>query len=286
MDDTKSLELWVLGGDGRYPWAVRALREIGLPVRTWGVPGLPDQAEDPEAALTRADLALLPLKPFQGEQLQLGQRTLEWALLPLVMKPGAILVAGEFPTEAETWLRSQGIWCAGVLEDPAYLVENAAVTAEGALCLALELMPRTLWGAEVLVIGWGRIGKFLAAKLAALGAKVTVAARREQQWAELESLGFRPEETGRYHQGLGDYDLIVNTVPAPVLTLEQVGETKSGCCLIELASQPGGIPEEAAALRETRIGRGLPGKLFPRTAGEQLAAAVWAVLSGERRDME
>ena len=283
MDDTKSLEFWVLGGDGRYPWAVRALGESGLTVRTWGVPGLPDEANDPETALRRADLVLLPLKPFRGEQLQLGDWSMEWALLPLVMKPGATLIAGEFPAEAEDWLRSQGLWCASLLEDTAYLVENAAVTAEGALFLALEQLPRTLWGAEILVIGWGRIGKFLAAKLAALGAKVTVSARRERQWAELESLGFRPEETGRYHYGLRDYDLIINTVPAPVLTMEQLQGTGPGCCLLELASLPGGFP---AGAENVCIARGLPGKLFPQTAGRQLADAVWSVLAGEGRNLE
>ena len=286
MDDTKSLEFWVLGGDGRYPWAVRALRDSGLQVKTWGVPEMDDQAKEPQEALARADIALLPIKPFRGEWMQLGNRELEWALLPRQMKPHATLIAGDFPDEAENWLKSQGIWCGSILENEKYLMENAAVTAEGALYLALELLPRTLWRAEILVIGWGRIGRFLAGKLAALGAKVTVTARRESQWAELESLGFRPEETGRYHQGLAQYDLIINTVPAAVLTAEQLAKTKPECQLIELASLPGGLPPEAEQIRRVRVARGLPGKMFPQTAGQQLAEAVWAVLAREGRDME
>lgn len=286
MDDKKSLEFWVLGGDGRYPWAVRALRSSGLQVKTWGVPGLPDQAEAPQEALARADIVLLPIKPFRGEIMQLGDRELEWALLPRQMKPHATLIAGDFPDEAENWLKSEGIWCGSVLEDERYLVENAAVTAEGALYYALELLPRTLWRAEILVIGWGRIGRFLAGKLAALGANVTVAARRESQWAELESLGFRPEETGCYHHGLEAYDLIVNTVPATVLTMEQIRQTKAECCLMELASLPGGLPPEAEQVRKVRTARGVPGKLFPQTAGQQLAEAVWSVLAGEGRNLE
>lgn len=286
MDNTKSLELWVLGGDGRYPWAVQALGRSGLKVKTWGVPGLPDQAEDPQEALARADIALLPLKPFQREKLLLPGWETEWALLPRLMRPQATLVAGEFPDEAVDWLRSQGLWCGSILEDETYLVENAAVTAEGALYLALELLQRTLWRAEILVIGWGRIGRFLSAKLEALGAKVTVSARREGQWAELESLGLRPEETGAYHHGLEQYDLIVNTVPAAVMTMEQVLATAPECCFLELASVPGGFPQEAEIFRKVRIARGLPGKLFPQTAGEQLAEAVWSVIAGEGRDME
>ena len=41
---------WVLGGDGRYPWAVRRLRGDGLPIRCWGVPEMEDQAESLEEA--------------------------------------------------------------------------------------------------------------------------------------------------------------------------------------------------------------------------------------------
>ncbi len=286
MDDTKSLEFWVVGGDGRYPWAVQALQDSGLNIKTWGVPGLEDQADGPQEALAQADIALLPIKPFRGEWMQLGDRELEWALLPRQMKSRATLIAGDFPDEAENWLKSQGIWCGSILENEKYLMENAAVTAEGALYLALELLNRTLWGAEILVIGWGRIGRFLAGKLTALGAKVTVTARRESQWAELESLGFRPEETGRYHQGLEQYDLIVNTVPAAVLTMEQIRQTKPECQLIELASLPGGLPLETEQVRRIRVARGVPGKMFPQTAGQQLAEAVWSVLSREGRDME
>ena len=47
----------------------------------------------------------------------------------------------------------------------------------------MEQLPITIHGARVLVVGFGRVGRALAQRLAALGAKVTVAARRYESLA-------------------------------------------------------------------------------------------------------
>lgn len=286
MDDTKLLRAWVLGGDKRYPWAVKSLRESGLPVKTWGVMGMKNDVEHLTEALQGANLVLLPMRPFQDKSLRIGEEETVAALLPYMLEKGAVLIGGDFPTETEAWLQSQGVFCVNFLELESYQMANAAVTAEGAVYLTLRELQRTLYGAEVLVIGWGRIGRFLAEKLKALGANVTVTARREGQWKEIESLGFRPEETGVYHHGLCDYDAVLNTVPAPVMHTEQAANLKQECVLIELASLPGGFAPEIQEMREVVMAQGLPGQTAPKSAGENLAAAVWACLTGEGRTLE
>lgn len=286
MEDTKLLKAWVLGGDGRYPWAVKALRESGLPVKTWGVPGMENDAGHLAEALQGANLVLLPMRPFRGEMLRVGEEEAVAALLPHMLEKGAVLIGGSFPTETEAWLQSQGLFCVSFLELETYRMANAAVTAEGAVYLTLRELQRTLWGAEILVVGWGRIGRFLAEKLKALGARVTVTARREGQWQEIEALGMRPEETGAYHHGLGDYDAVLNTVPAPVFSQEAVQALKPECVLIELASLPGGFPPELQQTGRLIMAQGLPGKTAPKSAGENLSAAVWACLTGEGRTLE
>lgn len=285
-EDTRLLNMWVLGGDDRYSWAVKALRKSGLQAKTWGVPGCPDSCVHLEEALREADLVLFGMKPFHGELLKIGPVEIESALLPRKMKKGAIVMAGDVPTEIEGWLQSQGIQVRSFLDAESYQIANAAVTAEGAIYLAMRELSRTISGGEFLVIGWGRIGRFLSTKLQALGARVTVCARREGQWAEIESLGLRPEETGHYHHELGDYDAVFNTVPSIILSREQAQQLKPDCLLIELASQPGGFAQEILEDRNVLIARGLPGKTAPETAGENLAAGVWACLTGEGRTLE
>ena len=271
----------VLGGDGRYAHAVRALRRQGLTVETWGVPEMPDSVPDPREAMGRADLLLLPLRAFSGERIPLGDRSLEGALLPEWMKQGACVAAGGFPPELENWYREQGLRCVSLLELEPFRMSSAAATADGAICLAMAHMGRTLDGAGVLVVGWGRIGRQLAWRLKALGAHVTIASRQEQ-W-EPEHLGYQTDVTGRYGRGLDGYDLIVNTAPFPVMTPEQGAEIQKDCLCLDLASAPGGFPPE---LPGVVTAPGLPAKLFPRTAGEDLARAlIWAAW-GEGRELE
>lgn len=282
----KKLEAWVIGGDGRYAWAAWQLRQDGMPVKCWGVPGVENQADSLESALDGADIVLLPMKPFEAECLWVNGEEIQAAMLPYLLARDAILVAGGFPVEVESWLQTKGVRCVSFLELEGYLLSNAEITAEGAVYLLLHYLQRTLSGARILVIGYGRIGRFLAGKLRFLGAKVTVAARRSEQLAELEIRGYETEVTGRYAKGLGQYDAVINTVPHGIMTVEQVGSLGEECVMLELASLPGGFPEEAKSMRNLVMGQALPGKTAPETAGKNLAEAVWSCLRGEGRTLE
>lgn len=277
---------WVIGGDGRYAWAAKSLLGDGLPIKCWGVPGMKNDAEHLSEALQDANLVLLPMNPFRQETLTVDGESVEAALLPKILAEGAVLVAGSFPVDMEAWLQSQGVRCVSLLELEPYLLANANTTAEGAVYLSLKNLDRTLSGAEALVIGWGRIGRFLAQKLRAMGAHVTVSVRSSPQKAELELLGYETEETHVYRKGLRKYDLILNTVPRPVMTLEQGMETRENCVIVELASLPGGFSEKLRRERKIIMAQALPGKTAPRTAGDNMAAAVWECLSGEGRTLE
>lgn len=281
---TRYLRAWVIGGDDRYTWAVKSLRDSGLNVKTWGVPGEENQTEHLVEALTGANLVLLPMKPFVKDALTVGKETVEAGLLPRILGEKATLVAGAFPEELEAWLQNQGVKCVSFLELESYLLRNAAVTAEGGVYLALHHMERTVFGSRALVIGGGRIGRFLAEKLRALGAEVTVSLRKTAQKAELELAGFQTEHTGRYDNGLAQYDLVINTVPKQIMNMEQFGMLSPDCVVIELASLPGGFPEEVQ--HRIVMGQALPGKTAPKTAGENLTSAVFSCLSGEGRTLE
>ena len=257
----KKLEAWVIGGDGRYAWAARQLRRDG-------------------------DIVLLPMKPFRDESLIVCGEEIHASVLPDLLAKDAVLVAGNFPVEVESWLQTSGVRCVSFLELEGYLLSNAEITAEGGVYLLLHHLRRTLSGAKVLVIGYGRIGRFIAGKLRFLGADVTVSARRREQLAELNIRGYRAQRTGIYEDGLGGYDAVVNTVPGIIMTAEQGKSLKEDCVVLELASLPGGFPEEMKKRRSIIMGQALPGKTAPETAGKNLAEAVWSCLEGEGRTLE
>ena len=158
---------------------------------------------------------------------------------------------------------------------------NAVPTAEGAIQIALEELPITLHGAKVLVVGYGRLGRALAPRLAALGAKVSVSARKWEDLAWIEAAGYAAEHTGELAGWLCGYDLVVNTVPARVLDEEALRDLKPGCLLIDLASKPGGVDFEAARALGVRAiwALSLPGKAAPVTAGQAVKSSVYHILN-------
>ena len=157
-----------------------------------------------------------------------------------------------------------------------YQIAIARLTAEGAIAL---LRPETgLSGAHILLLGYGHIARLLARELQKAGALVTAAARSGEQraWAEAESIEALPLDA--LSGALDRFDVIIGTIPAPVLTEPLLALVRKDALLLELASAPGGIDAAAAHERGLRYIRapGLPAKYAPERAAVILRDAVYA----------
>ena len=157
-----------------------------------------------------------------------------------------------------------------------YQIAIARLTAEGAIAL---LRPETgLSGAHILLLGYGRIARLLARELQKAGALVTAAARSGEQraWAEAEGIEALPLDA--LSGALDRFDVIIGTIPAPVLTEPLLALVRKDALLLELASAPGGIDAAAAHERGLRYIRapGLPAKYAPERAAVMLRDAVYA----------
>ena len=141
-------------------------------------------------------------------------------------------------------------------------------------------MPITIHGARVLILGFGRVGRALAPRLQALGARVTVAARRYEAMAWAESMGLGAERLDDLGAWLWGCDLVVNTIPALVLGERELTLIRQDCLILDLASKPGGVDYPAAE----RLGRrvvwalSLPGKTAPASAGAAIRDTVYHML--------
>lgn len=157
-------------------------------------------------------------------------------------------------------------------------MRNAVTTAEGALALLIQNTQKSVFGMSVLIVGYGAIGKRLASMLRALGARVTVAARKEKDRvaASLEGCGVQDTENLQ----LGGMDAVVNTVPHRLLDRPVQEQNTNGLFFLELASPPYGLdPDLSQTLGEKyRLGAALPGKVSPLTAGEDLAKTILSLL--------
>lgn len=226
---------------------------------------------------TRADMLLLPMPCSAGGGLEIpacGRLTCA-ELTPYLAK-NAVVAGGKMPTAMIEYFNSLGFTTADYLRREELAVKNCVPTAEGALALAMREMDVTISGTRALIIGWGRVAKACARLFGATGARVCVTARNLGQLAEAESCGFEAFELEQLFARAGGFPLIINTVPAPVLTREIIEETRRGCLVIDLASQPGGTDFAAAAELSRRAvhALSLPGKCAPVTAGEIIAEAA------------
>lgn len=154
-----------------------------------------------------------------------------------------------------------------LLKDPDYLAKNAAITAHCALRLVLPMLPCTMEALPILVIGWGRIGKCLAQLLRNVGARVTVAARKQEDRAMLRALGY---EAVDFPIDPKPYRVIFNTAPCPVLDAQPCNALK-----IDLASVKG------MAGTDVIHARGLPGKDAPESSGQLIAKTVIHYITGK-----
>lgn len=151
---------------------------------------------------------------------------------------------------------------------------NAVPTAEGAIALAVNETDFTLWQSKALVIGYGRVGKIMADRLKALGADVTVSARKPRDFATLWTLGFKHINTQTLCDIYLDFDIIFNTVDAIVLSKNAL-ENCPADVIIDLSTKGGFDLGYAKALGIKAFKpSGIPGVIAPKTAGEILAKTV------------
>lgn len=282
------LDVWVVGGDLRQVRLAELLAQDGHRVHTFA---LGSAAEDrpgliPASTLNgveRADCVILPLPVLRGDgllntPLEEGELPLAQVLDRLTFRQ--IICAGMVGPEAERLARERDLTLHDYFAREELAVANAVPTVEGALQIAMEEMPITLHGSRALVVGYGRIGRLLAQRLSALGAKVSVASRRFEHLAWAEAFGYGGERTGQLDGWLCGYDLVVNTAPARVLGRPELEDLKEGALVIDLASKPGGVDLEAAASLGVKVvwALSLPGKVAPITAGKCIKDTIYNIL--------
>lgn len=269
----------LLGGDARMAYLARMLERDGYEVRAWGVAGAAETVEFAEAAGAPRVVLPVPLARdgrLNGTAMPLGEL---WPRLGREQR----LYAGAVRDDDHARAALYGLTITDYFTHEALAVKNAVPTAEGAVAAAMEALPVTLCGAPCLVVGFGRIGKLLARDLAGLGARVSVSARRFDDFAWIDALGYRALHTERLAGALGGFRAVFNTVPRLVLGDALLRELRPDCVLVELASLPGIDAEaaEALGLQVVQAG-GLPGKVAPETAARAILGTLYQIWEDER----
>lgn len=191
-----------------------------------------------------------------------------------------VLIAGSITPEVYNMANDEYIEIIDIMKREELAVLNTISTAEGTIEIAISNTNKILHGSNVLILGFGRIGKVLARKLAGLSAKVTCAARKDEDLAWIKAYGHMATNINVLGENLSQYDLIINTVPHLILTAERLQYVKQECLLIDLASNPGGIDKKEVKERNLKLiwALALPGKVAPVTTAEFIKDTIYNIL--------
>lgn len=283
------LKMCVIGGDIRMLITAKELAKRGFEVAVFGFDtGVCDcggavRCVSVEDAVKGASAVILPVPystdgcrincPFSKAEIRADE-------VLNAVSPGKLLFAGVCTPSFFSKAEEKNITLIDYMKDEELTVRNAVPTAEGALEVAMRELSVTVHGSNVLIIGYGRVGKMTAADFAALGADVTVCARRGDALAWAETCGHKTAHTDAICAAVKDRDLIINTVPELILDRNVLACTDPETLIMDLASLPGGVDDGFAAAKGIKVvhALSLPGKTAPVTAGQNIADAVVRIL--------
>ncbi len=284
MNKVIKLSAAVIGGDSRQIAVAEGLADLFEEVRLFGHPKA-RAAEAirycgrPEEAIEGAGVVVLPitgLDEIGRIRSYQSQPAIEFGPFLERLASGTLLAAGSLAARWRESAATLGIRVLEYVDDDEIAILNSIPTAEGAVQIAMEQLPVTVHGSTILVVGLGRVGVTVARTFKALGARVIVAARKPARLARAMEMGCEIVADEALGTIIGRADVIVNSVPALVLTKELLELAASGVVIIDLASAPGGVDFEAASRLNlnAKLYPGLPGIVAPETAGAILASAI------------
>ena len=277
------MEIIIIGGDRRMIFAAKKLAEqhdcalCGFEkAKVTGVLNIKGKA--------RFGCAVLPIFARSEEiQCPYGDGNMDISVLTDYLEPGAAVFAGKVFPALEELCRTNGYELYDYLKREEFAVMNAVLTAEAAASIAVWETEHSVFGADVLILGYGRIGKLTARYFSSLGAQVTAAARKPCDIAWIKAQGCTAVDITNERElteALSKADIILNTVPAGIITGGRAEAVNREALLIELASVP--CTDGTAEFRVVNAG-GLPGKTAPVTAGYIIAGTIENIMDERRK---
>ena len=290
----------VLGGDLRQYAAALELDRKNWDVVLWGLEltdnrkGQLKCCETYKDAVDGAVAVVLPLPtsvdgillncPFSAQQTKLKLSDLVDSIAP-----DSMIIGGRLPKETVDRAVLAGIDVRDYFESEEFQIQNAYITAEAAVSIAMNSLNRNICGARVAITGYGRIAKHLINLLSSMGADITVAARKTSDLAWSACSGCSVLRIGdseamrrNIYELSHGFDIIYNTVPYRLFDREFLECADSNTFIVDLASVPGGVDIIAAKELGSNVlwATSLPGKYAPVSAGELIARCVDNILKG------
>lgn len=275
----------VIGGDLRIVKLVEMLAKDKFQINTYALEKIDDiknvkKCSTLQETVKDTDIIIGPI-PISSDNLHINtpfsDKMVTLEELAISAK-GKKMIAGSIRPELYQ-LHSEEIEIIDLLNREELAVLNAISTSEGAIQIAMEETQRTIHGSDILILGFGRIGKVLAKMLEGIGANVHCEARKNIDLAWIKAYGYSPVHLNELDKKLPKYDIIINTIPEMILDDKKLQKVKQQCLIIDLASNPGGVDRIIAKKMGIKIiwALSLPGKVAPLTSAEFIKDAIYNI---------
>ena len=254
----------IIGGDCRQTELAALLKGRGEQVYTFALPGT--KCCDELERVLQADVVIFPLPLSKGRGEINNTRGLSMPLEKVFssLRPDQKLFGGQVKETERELAAHLGLQLEDYFLREELTVTNAAITAD----CAMRLIGMYGEYRRILVLGFGRMGNLLCHRLHRAGKEVAAAARREEVLAWIRGYGYEAVAFEELPERILEFDLVINTVPAPILKPELLERMK--CSILDLASRPC----VAAEYPRYISARGLPGRMEPKAA----ATAIWETI--------
>ncbi len=189
------------------------------------------QLEKLKRFLDKADVLILPI-PVQ----KVPEQEIFYDILNKNLEKKTLVMGGCFSTEQRELLTGRDIHFLDFMEDTVVTERKCRGDGGGNDRRACEKSPYNIDEAKVLVTGYGYCGKAIAKRLGALGARVTVLARRREARKEAKGDGFYAVDFAFGPEEAMGAAMVVNTVPALVVTEKIIRELPRDAYIVDIAS--------------------------------------------------
>lgn len=181
-------------------------------------------------------------------------------------------IAGNIPKEFYV----EQIENVDLLQSEKLTILNAIPTVEGTIRIILQEREETIFESNVLICGFGRIGKILCERFYSLGANVYCVARKEADFTWIREKRCIPLQYNQIEKIGYKFDYVINTVPTTVIEEKELKVFRKDVLIVDVASNPGGIDKEAAERYGIKVitALGIPGKDMPKTAAKYIKEVV------------
>ena len=242
----------IIGGDLRMIKLAQMLEQDGNEVITYGMEKAEftnvKKVEDIKEVISISDIIISAI-PFSKDGVTINapysDKTINIEELA-INKEEKMFIAGSINENVYGQLSKSYKSVIDIMKREELIILNTIATAEGAVKIAIESTEKILQGSNVLILGFGRVGKVVANKFSKMDCNITCAARKAADLAWIQANGYKKMNINEIDESINNFDIIINTVPKVIVNRNILEMMKKDVLIIDLASNPGGIDRIAA----------------------------------------